>query len=142
MAFATLEDMDGAVELTVFPETFRQSGTHLKSGVPLLVRGKVEGSVSARKLLAEDIRPLGEAGAAAPPPASCRIRVGGPAAAEALRNLRALCAAHAGSVPLFVHVEVDGAEVVVRSRAVTVRPSSAFVAAVEGLLGSRTIRLE
>jgi len=142
MAFATLEDMDGAVELTVFPETFRQSGAHLKSGAPLLVRGKVEGSVTARKLLAEDIRLLGETGSAAPLPSSCRIRVGGPAATEALRNLRAVCAAHAGPVPLFVHVEVDGAEIVVRSRAVTVRPSAAFVAAVEGLLGSRTVRLE
>ncbi len=142
MAFATLEDMDGAVELTIFPETFRQSAAHLKSGAPLLVRGKVEGSAAARKLLAEDVRPLGEAGPAAPPPSSCRIRVGEATGPEALRSLRALCDEHAGPVPLFVHVEVDGAEVVVRSRAVAVRPSPAFVAAVEGLLGSRTVRLE
>ena len=142
MAFATLEDMDAAVELTIFPETFRQSAAHLKSGVPLLVRGKVEGSASTRKLLAEDIRPLGDADAAAPPPASCRLRVAGTAGPEGLRALRALCEEHRGPVPLYVHVHVNGVEVVVRSRAVTVRPSPAFVAAVEGLLGSRTVRLE
>jgi hypothetical protein len=45
-------------------------------------------------------------------------------------------------VRLFVHLLVDGAEVVVRSRSVAVRPSSAFVAAVEGLLGGRSVRLE
>ena len=142
MAFATLEDMEGAVELTIFPETFRQCGAHLRSGAPLLVRGKVEGSATTRKLLAEDLRPLGEAGGAAPPPSSCRIRVGGLAAAEALRSLRDVCAAHPGPVPLVVQLEVDGVEVVVRSRAVAVHPSPAFVAAVEGLLGSRTVRLE
>jgi DNA polymerase-3 subunit alpha len=141
MAFATLEDMDGAVELTVFPETFRQSGTHLKSGVPLLVRGKVEGSVSARKLLAEDIRPLAGQADAGPPPSACRIRVGA-AGTEALRDLRALCSAHPGPVPVWVHLDVDGREVVVRARGVAVRPSAAFVAGVEGLLGGRSVRLE
>jgi DNA polymerase-3 subunit alpha len=141
MAFATLEDMDGAIELTIFPETFRQSATHLKSGVPLLVRGKVEGSPGARKLLAEDLRPLGDVPPPAPPPARCHVRLG-PAGAEGLRALRALCDEHAGPVPVFVHLLVDGVDVVVRSRSVAVRPSSAFVAAVEGLLGGRSVRLE
>jgi DNA polymerase-3 subunit alpha len=140
MAFATLEDMEGAIELTIFPETFRQSATHLKSGAPVLVRGKVEGSPGARKLLAEDVRPLGDV-PPAPPPSSCRVRVG-TTGAEGLRALRALCAEHAGSVPLFVHLQVDGTEVVVRSRSVAVQPSSAFVAAVEGLLGGRSVRVE
>ncbi len=142
MAFATIEDMDGAVELTIFPETFRQSAGHLKSGVPLLVRGKVEGSAAARKLLAEDVRPLGEVDLGGPPPAACRIQVGGAAGAEGLRALRAICDEHGGPVPVYVQLEVDGTEVVVRSRGVAVKPSPAFVAAVEGLLGSRTVRLE
>jgi len=134
--------MDGAVELTIFPETFRQSAGHLKSGVPLLVRGKVEGSAAARKLLAEDIRPLGEVEVGGPPPSACRIRVGGAVGAEALQALRAICDEHGGPVPVYVHVHIDGSEVVVRSRAVAVKPSPAFVAAVEGLLGSRAVRLE
>ena len=64
------------------------------------------------------------------------------AAPETLRDLRALCDAHPGPVPVYVHLEVDGAEVVVRSQAVSVRPSPAFVAAVEGLLGNRSVRIE
>jgi DNA polymerase-3 subunit alpha len=142
MAFATLEDMDGAVELTVFPETFRQSAVHLKSGAPVLVRGKVEGSATARKLLAEDVRPLTEADLGAPPPSACRVRLAATAGAEALRTLRTICGEHPGPVPLFLHVPADGNEVVVRARGVGVHPSSAFVAAVEGLLGGRSVRLE
>jgi DNA polymerase III subunit alpha len=141
MAFATLEDMDGAVELTIFPETFRQSAGHLKSGVPLLVRGKVEGPASGRKLLAEDVRPLGEAAPAAPP-ARCRVRLSPKAGTDVLRALRAVCDEHPGPVPLFVHLHVEGAEVVVRARALRVQPSPAFVATVEGVLGSRSVRLE
>jgi DNA polymerase-3 subunit alpha len=145
MAFATLEDMDGAVEITIFPETFRQGGGHLRSGVPLLVRGKLEGSVSSRKLLAEDIRPLDGAGGPPPtppaPPAACRIRLGG-AGLDGLRTLRALCDTHRGSVPVFLHLDVDGAEVIVRARALGAQPSAPFVAAVEELLGRGSLQLD
>jgi DNA polymerase III subunit alpha len=142
MAFATLEDMDGAVEITIFPETFRQSATHLKSGVPLLVRGKVEGSASARKLLAEDVRPLGAAEPAGPPPAACRVRLGAGVGAELVRALRTVCDEHPGPVAVYLHVPAEGNEVVVRARGVSIRPSAAFLAAVEGLLGGRSVRLE
>jgi DNA polymerase-3 subunit alpha len=141
MGFVTLEDMDGALEVTVFPETFRQSVAHLKGGVPLLVRGKVEGPSSGRKLLAEDIRPLAGQADTGPPPSACRLRVGA-GGTETLRELRTLCGAHPGPVPVWVHLEVGGSEVVVRSRGVAVRPSAAFVAGVEGLLGSRSVLLE
>jgi DNA polymerase-3 subunit alpha len=140
MAFVTLEDMHGSVELTVFPEALRQCAAHLRSGVPLLVRGKVEGSGSPRKLLAEDIRPLPAEAEAGPAAAVCRIRVPLPLAApEGLRALRQICRGHAGPVPVDLHLEVDGHEVVVRSRQVMVRPSAGLVAEVEALLGAASV---
>src|SRR5262249_59221765 len=75
MGFATIEDVEGSIEVTVFPELFRQSVTHLKSGAPILVRGKVEGTTTARKLLADDVRPLPaetDAVSVPPPPQPCR----------------------------------------------------------------------
>ncbi len=47
-----------SIEVTIFPELFRQSVAHLRSGSPLLVRGKLEGTSTARKILADDVRPL------------------------------------------------------------------------------------
>jgi DNA polymerase-3 subunit alpha len=43
MGFITLEDVEGTVEVTIFPETFRQAALHLRGAGPVLVRGKVEG---------------------------------------------------------------------------------------------------
>jgi DNA polymerase-3 subunit alpha len=140
MAFVTLEDMDGSVEVTVFPEALRQSGTHLGSGMPLLVRGRVEGSGTPRKLLAEDIRPLPAEADVGVPATTCRIRVPATLAGpESLRALRQICEAHAGAVPVHLHLEVDGREVVVRSRRVAVRASAALVAEVEALLGAASV---
>jgi DNA polymerase-3 subunit alpha len=145
MGFATIEDVEGTIEVTIFPELFRQSAAHLRSGGPLLVRGKVEGSTTARKLLADDVRPLpadDERTGVSPLPRSCRVSIrtdGGP---DPLPALRAICEAHRGTVPLALRLRVDGAEVDVRSRTLRVRPSAAFVEAVEGLLGPGSVTLE
>jgi DNA polymerase-3 subunit alpha len=147
MGFATIEDVEGTIEVTIFPELFKQSATHLRSGSPLLVRGKVEGTTTARKLLADDIRPLpadsdrgGEG--ATPLPRTCRVAVPPNGSPDPLPALRAICEAHRGTVPLALRLRVDGEEVDVRSRTLRVRPSAAFVEAVEGLLGPGSVTVE
>src|SRR5205809_552374 len=42
MAFATIEDTDGTVDITIFPEPFKAAATHLRSRDALLVRGRVD----------------------------------------------------------------------------------------------------
>jgi DNA polymerase-3 subunit alpha len=145
MGFVTIEDVEGSIEVTVFPELFRQTVAHLRGGAPILVRGKVEGTVTARKLLADDVRPLpaeDERGVVAPLPRACRVAVRSRGDADPLQALRAICDAHRGTVPLALRLQVDGAEVDVRSRTLRVRPSPAFIEAVEGLLGPGSVTVE
>jgi DNA polymerase-3 subunit alpha len=141
MGFVTLEDVEGSVELTVFPEAFRQSAGHLRGGAPLLVRGRVEGSSTARKVLADDIRPLPdeELPVAAAAPRGCRVRVGAGIRPDDLDALRDVLARHRGPVPVMVHVDAGEREVVIRSRSIRVSPSPALIADVEALLGAGTI---
>ncbi|MGH7393364.1 MAG: DNA polymerase III subunit alpha, partial [Candidatus Rokuibacteriota bacterium] len=113
MAFATLEDMAGTVEVTVFPEPFKAAVEHLRGREPVLVRGRLDDSERGRSVLAEDVRPLErvltENGVRAAPtpgePSAVRIRV---VAAEdpksVLGSVREACAEHPGAVPVFVHV--------------------------------------
>src|SRR5437667_439233 len=83
MAFFTLEDMDGTVEVTVFPEPYKAAAACLSSREALLVRGRVDDGEKGRVVLADDIRPLEEALAenggrhrvAAGEPNACRIRL-------------------------------------------------------------------
>jgi DNA polymerase-3 subunit alpha len=145
MGFATIEDVEGTIEVTIFPELFRQSAAHLRSGAPLLVRGKVEGTTTARKLLADEVRPLpaeDDRPGVSPLPRGCRVSVGTEVGADSLPALRAICEAHRGTVPLALRLRVDGREVDVRSRTLRVSPSVAFVEAVEGLLGPGSVTVE
>jgi DNA polymerase-3 subunit alpha len=150
MAFVTLEDMDGSVELTVFPEVFRQGAAHLRSGVPVLVRGKLESGGGQRKLLAEAIRPLASEGERpeavaeqGDAPTACRVRIPASAAgAESLRALRHICGLYPGPVPLYLHVEVEGAEVTLRSRRVGVAASATLAAELEAILAGGSVRFD
>ena len=145
MGFATIEDVEGTIEVTIFPELFRQTVAHLRGGAPLLVRGKVEGTATARKLLADDVRPLpaaDEGGSVSPLPRACRVAVQTDGGQDPLPALRAICDAHRGPVPLALRLRTNGTEVDVRSRTLRVRPSPAFIEAVEGLLGPGTVTVE
>jgi DNA polymerase-3 subunit alpha len=61
MAFLTLEDLYGSVEVIVFPETYRRSLPWCESDEPLLVWGKIEGDGSEGRLIAQRLLPLKEA---------------------------------------------------------------------------------
>jgi DNA polymerase-3 subunit alpha len=150
MAFVTLEDMTGTVEVTVFPEPFKAAAPYLRSREPLVVRGRVDDGDKGRVILAEDVRLLEQAlGGAARPRAggseagACRIRIvanGDPA--PRLAALRKICDAHPGGVPVFVHVVLAGQEVVVRSRGCSVDATPALTSEVEALLGPATLSID
>jgi DNA polymerase-3 subunit alpha len=143
MAFLTLEDMTGTVEVTVFPEPYKAAAPYLRSRDPLVVRGRVDDGDKGRVVLAEDIRLLEQsltgAGRARTggEATACRVRLRAVEdSAERLASLRRLCDEHPGAVPVFVHVLLPATEVVVRARGVSVDVTKELLAKVEELLGA------
>jgi DNA polymerase-3 subunit alpha len=149
MAFFTLEDMDGTVEVTVFPEPFRAAAACLRAREPVLVRGRVDDGDKGRVILAEDVRLLdgalagGARGRNGGEPNACRVRV--PATGDAAATLAAVrqaLEAHPGGVPVFLHLLTPGQEVVVRARNVSVEPGPDLIARLEALLGAGAVTVE
>src|SRR4029079_12709179 len=58
MAFLTLEDMSGTVEVTVFPEPYKAAAPYLRGREPVVVRARVDDGDRGRVVLAEDVRLL------------------------------------------------------------------------------------
>jgi DNA polymerase-3 subunit alpha len=153
MAFFTLEDMDGTVEVTVFPEPFKSAAACLRSGEAVLVRGRVDDGDKGRVVLAEDVRLLEQAladygarpkhGGGVSEPNACRIRVApGEDPSAALAAVKQLCGEHPGRVPVFLHLLVGAQEVVVRTRGLSVDGSQELVTAGETLLGPGAISVD
>ncbi len=153
MAFATLEDMQASVELTVFPAPFRTAAPLLRSREPVVVKGRVDDTEKGRVVLAEEIRPLvddARDGAtradpfeAAPVAHACRIRVSAERAGPALLNqVKAILAESRGDVPLFFHLLLPEQEVIVRVAELYVDPVPETVTRVEALLGQGSVVVE
>ena len=152
MAFATIEDTDGTVDVTVFPEPFKAAAPLLRSRDALLIRGRVDDTDKGRVILAEDVRLLEQAlaggaprtagGPVSGPPNACRVRMPATCDGTMMGALRQACEEHAGAVPLFVHVLVPSLEVVVRAGGVSVDGSAELTAKIEALLGPGTVTVE
>ena len=155
MAFATLEDMDGTVEVTVFPEPFKAGAPFLRSREALIVRGRIDDGDKGLVVLAEDVRLLEQTltaagrpgnggGTTAPTVANaCRVQIApGENVATTLAGVKRICAARPGGVPLFVHVVVGSVEVVVRAGACSVDGGPDLVGELEALLGPGAVALD
>jgi len=133
MAFLTLEDLTGSVEVVVFPRVYEQQGFALKRDAVVLLRGKVDIQEQDAKFLCEEVLQLpsspdpvasdgdaqdegsaapghaGNGNGAADDPArpSLRIRV---TTREEIDQLERYLLDHPGDRQVCVHVVTDGGE--------------------------------
>jgi DNA polymerase-3 subunit alpha len=127
MAFLTLEDKEGTLEVVSFSETYAQARALLESDDPVVVMGKVQHDEKGSKIIANRILSLEDAQLATVE--SVRIRIRSEAAdREALRRLAHLLMRHSGETPALLHLVVDKkAEAVIAvSPKLAVSPSKAF----------------
>jgi len=135
MAFASLEDRTGSLELLVFPEAYQRAGRHLVDGAMVWVTAQVvvrDGDT--RKLVAEDVRPFEEARLKS---LGFFVALSGPAVSESVKvELDRLFSERVGSLPVYVElVEPDGTSVVLRSGRYRVAFDESLRDACEALLG-------
>ncbi len=141
-AQGALEDMEGSVEMIVFPEAYRKLGEKVKLEVPVLIKGGLRIEEGANpKLTVNDIIPLEEA--KVPLPRSLRIRILVETATEAtVDRLQELCARSKGEAKVLFDVEQAGDfMVVMEAEGYNVQPDRNFMARVEELCGRGAIRV-
>jgi DNA polymerase III subunit alpha len=102
MAFATLEDLAGSIEVVVFPETFDRSRDLLAADTVVAARGKVDLDRGDPKLLAEEI--LDPAGLPERPARAVHVRVSRESDEPALFDLREALFAKTGKCALYLHL--------------------------------------
>ncbi len=141
-AQGALEDMEGSIEMIVFPEAYRKLGEKVKLEVPVLVKGglRIEEGVNP-KLTVNDIIPLEDA--KVPLPRALRIRIPVESAQESLVDeLHALCTQRKGEAKVLFDVErKDDFMVVMEAEGYNVQPDRDFLSRVEELCGRGAVRV-
>jgi DNA polymerase-3 subunit alpha len=137
MATFLLEDLDGGVEVLVFPETYKKVAGRLAEDQVVLVKGKAEVQEEGRpRLLASEVLPLDQAKLAEARYVTIRVPI--PAwDREKGERLRDILGSHRGDCPVTLEFLRPGsfAVHVAPSAAYRVRPDAVLREEVEGLLG-------
>ncbi|MDP3723363.1 MAG: DNA polymerase III subunit alpha [Candidatus Omnitrophota bacterium] len=105
MAVCLLEDVEGDVEVLVFPNAFAQLAPHLKPSAVVFVRGRVANREERARLIAEEIVPI-EQGVSRLAKAIELALPGQGLERELLGQLKGLLARFPGGMPIYLKVDV------------------------------------
>jgi DNA polymerase-3 subunit alpha len=143
MAFVTLEDLSGFVEMVVFPELYTASAQWLQDDQPLLVTGNLDVGEDTCKLLPREIVPLSEVSQKETKRVHFRFNAPG-LEEEHFRRLRELLLRHRGQCPVIMHLVVpERSETILRlPESLKIAPSDAMMEDTERLFGYNVVTFE
>jgi DNA polymerase-3 subunit alpha len=143
MAFVTLEDLSGSVEMVVFPEVYQASAELLKSDTPLLVSGTLDVGEETCKLMAREIVSLQDVNQRQTSRVHFRLTTPG-LDEEQLRALREIMVRHRGECDPMLHLVIpDRSETVFRLPAtLKVSASDEIMEEAERLFGTNVVTFE
>jgi DNA polymerase III subunit alpha len=143
MAIMTLEDLDGSVEVIVFPESYAKFAPTLKADAAIFVCGMANLREDKPKIVADQIIPLADVPKRFTK--AVHIRLSAETTEEsALARVHEVVRAHKGTVPvLFCFMYPDGKLVFLEAHEhFAVAPTQQFVVDVEAILGEDSVWLK
>jgi len=142
MAFATIEDLEGTVEVIIFSDVFAAFSSLIKKDFPVLVTGETDLSHNIPKILADQITSL--ANAEEKFTKKVHVDVSGLGLEqETLENFKKMLFNYRGDKPVFIHLKTGSEEVMLNiDPSLCVSPSNELVANIEKIFGENSVRLE
>ncbi len=137
MAFGTLEDLEGAVDLVVFPDVFEKIREDLSADAIVVLQGRLSGRNGRTSVQVEQVVPMEKARKELAdsvnvllPPEDLNT--------ERLEALKALLERYKGDCALYLHLQLEGdRRTVIRSRRLSVSPSETLVSEIAELTEGR-----
>jgi DNA polymerase-3 subunit alpha len=137
-ASATLEDLDGAVEVLFFPNTYELVGQYIAEDAIVVVRGRVDRRDDAPRLMAidlslpditarDEVKPV----VLALPPSRCTPPL--------VERLREVLASHPGAAEVHLKLVNGARTTLLRLGPVRVAPTTALMADLKALLGPSAV---
>jgi DNA polymerase-3 subunit alpha len=142
MAFVTLEDLDGQMEVTVFSKLYKSVAPLLVADAAVVIVGKANVTDAGVKILADEVFPIAEARERLVRAVHLRLLTPGLERA-ALEQAARLVRQHRGGCPVFLHLVIpEHSETVLQAGGgLQVRPSAELVHGLEELLGKDAVSL-
>ena len=132
MAILKLEDLEGAVEILVFPRAFARISSHIRANTIVHIRGVLDLKEETPKIIAEDLFPFEEIYKLI---TAININLSG-IRENIFESLKTLLGAHRGNVPVYLRLDTStaGKQAPVQSRVQLIVGEGLYVAPNEQLI--------
>ena len=142
----TIEDFSGSTEVLVFPEKWSALADHVKTDVPILMRGgyaRRDQDADNPSFVVESVTKLAELRANGQVMISIELTKDPSRMPATMQELRSIVEAYPGTVPLEVeYSDGNGLRATLRSRSLTLAVNSTALGELRSLLGNDSVRLQ
>ncbi len=143
MAIVTLEDLEGTLDLLVFPKTFKDYGQYLAKDAILFFKGNVDNKEQTPKLLVSEITPVMEVHKKFTRSIHVKLLTVG-LEDSLLRSIQEILSQHPGNIPVYIEFADKGnarSQLLV-DRSLFVRPNEKLVSSLQKILGEEAVSLK
>ncbi len=142
MAFATLEDFTGTVEILLFSDIYEKHRSLIVNGEMVLVRGKASSKEDEVKIIAQEIITLSNACREVRGTVHISLSTTG-LEDETVTRLAEIIKGSPGQCPVCLHLDtIQHGRMALRSQAFSITPSSEVVEHIQQIVGEKGIWLE
>ena len=142
MAIVTLEDLEGTVDMLIFPKTFKSYGQHLIKDAILFFKGNVDKKEQDPKLLVNEITPVADVHKKFTRSIHVRLVTSG-MQDSVLKDLQTILSKYPGSIPVYLEF-TDGSgsrSQMLVDRSLFVQPNEDLVTSLQQKVGEESILL-
>jgi DNA polymerase-3 subunit alpha len=141
MAVFTLQDLQGQIEVVMFPEVLNRYGEMMVADTVVFVRGKADYRREQPNVIAEELIALDDVREKL----AAQVRIGLDArevTKEKVAMIRSICEHHRGRSPVYVAVRTDKGRVYAAAdKELSVNPDADFCRKMRQLLGEENFQL-
>ena len=142
MAYITLEDLQGSVEVILFPDVYKEYTSFLETEDPILIKGSAKVEDEGTKIIAKKIIPLAEIRGRSSTAVHINLHTPG-LERGLLIKLKDILDKNRGNSNVYLHlIFPDRSEVNITADKMKVNFSDSMVTLIEELLGNDTIYFE
>ena len=137
MAYLTLEDDEGSVEVIVFPELYKNSVHVLKKDMLLLVKGTIDKDEKGVRIRAKEVSNLEDAGKINLRRMDISLNDSA-GSSEQLKGIRDIVAEYPGECQLFLRIRKGKSQTLIAT-SINIRPDNILLTRLEDMVGRGTV---
>nr|WP_279380054.1 DNA polymerase III subunit alpha [Sporosalibacterium faouarense] len=137
MAFATLEDLYGTVELIVFPRTYDKYTKYIAEDSIVVVKGRINMNEEEEpKVICESIKPLTSINKE-----KLYVKIDTVQSMSVLEDVKSILANHSGNVPVYVYLEKKKQTIMAERNYWVNINSKNLLSELKGILGNNNVKV-